>query len=126
MRLRLRAARSVKVETMTERPTALSFVKAEATSPPFNTARLDALLDEAGIDALVISSKHNIQYLFGGYRFFFLDHFDAIGVSRYLPILIYAKGRPERSSYIGHPMENYERELDRFWVSSFHPSARTS
>ena len=78
------------------------------------------------MDAVVISSKHNIQYLFGGYRFFFFDHFDAIGVSRYLPVLVYAKGHPERSTYIGHPMENYEQELGRFWVPTFQPSARTS
>ena len=34
---------------------------AEATPPPFDSARLDGLLDEAGIDAVVISSKHNIH-----------------------------------------------------------------
>ena len=61
---------------------------ASAPALPFDSARLDGLLNEARIDALVISSKHNIQYLFGGYRFFFFDHFDAIGVSRYLPLLI--------------------------------------
>src|SRR6202042_838803 len=104
---------------MTERPTALSFAKAEATSPPFDSARLDALLDEAGMDAVVISSKHNIQYLFGGYRFFFFDHFDAIGVSRYLPILIYVKGRPDQSTYIGHGMETYEKERQNFWEFAF-------
>jgi Xaa-Pro aminopeptidase len=85
---------------------------------PFDKARLDALLDEAGIDALVISSKHNIQYLFGGYRFFFFDHFDAIGVSRYLPLLVYVKGRPDVSTYIGHAMESYERDLGKFWTPS--------
>jgi hypothetical protein len=42
----------------------------EASVLPFDRAHLDGLLDETGIDALVISSKHNIQYLFGGYRFF--------------------------------------------------------
>ena len=83
-------------------------------------------MEQAGLDALVVTSKHNIQYFLGGYRFFFFDHFDAIGVSRYLPVLVYVKGRPERSSYIGHPMESYERELNRFWVPNFHPSARTS
>src|ERR1700729_421793 len=108
---------------MTERPTALSFAKAEATSPPFDSARLDALLDEAGMDAVVISSKHNIQYLFGGYRFFFFDHFDAIGVSRYLPILIYVKGRPDQSTYIGHGMEAYEKELGKFWTPAFQTSS---
>jgi Xaa-Pro aminopeptidase len=71
---------------------------------------------QAGIDLLVVSSKHNIQYLLGGYRFFFFDHFDAIGVSRYLPLLVYPRGHPERSTYIGSPMESYEKELNRFWV----------
>ena len=88
----------------------------EAALTPFDSNRLDQLLDEAGIDALVVSSKHNIQYLFGGYRFFFFDHFDAIGVSRYLPLLVYVKGRPDQSAYIGHAMESYERELGKFWV----------
>src|SRR5580700_3281837 len=83
---------------------------------PFDEAKLDRLLDEAGIDALILSSKHNIQYLFGGYRFFFFDHFDAIGVSRYLPLLIYVKGRPDQSTYIGHGMETYEEELGKFWT----------
>ena len=83
---------------------------------PFDAGRLDALMEEAGIDALIVTSKHNIQYLLGGYRFFFFDHFDAIGVSRYLPILVYVKGHPERATYIGHPMESYEQELNRFWV----------
>ena len=41
-----------------------------------------ARLHDAGIDVLVVTSKHNIQYLLGGYRFFFFDHFDAIGISR--------------------------------------------
>jgi Xaa-Pro aminopeptidase len=102
--------------------------KPTATPPPvpFDAGRLDTLMDEAGIDALVVTSKHNIQYLLGGYRFFFFDHFDAIGVSRYLPILLYVKGHPERAAYIGHPMESYERELNRFWVPTFSPSARMS
>src|SRR5882672_6342382 len=108
---------------MTENPTALSFAKAEATSPPFDSARLDALLDEAGMDAVLISSKHNIQYLTGGYRFFFFDHFDAIGVSRYLPVLIYIPKKPERAAYIGNPMESYERDLDRFWMPTVLPAA---
>ena len=93
---------------------------------PFDAGRLDTLMEGAGIDALVVTSKHNIQYLLGGYRFFFFDHFDAIGVSRYLPILLYVKGHPERATYVGHPMESYERELNRFWVPTFSPSARMS
>jgi Xaa-Pro aminopeptidase len=92
---------------------------------PFDSARLDALLDEAGIDALILTSKHNIQYLFAGYRFFFFDHFDAIGISRYLPVLVYVKGRPDQATYVGHPMEGYERELGKFWVPEFKKARAT-
>src|ERR1700716_1734362 len=78
---------------------------------PFDTARLDSLLDEAGIDVLVATSKHNVQYLLGGYRFFFFDAMDAIGVSRYLPVVVYQRGRPENTLYVGNRMEGCEHEL---------------
>jgi Xaa-Pro aminopeptidase len=95
----------------------------QAASPalPFNAAMLDRLMEDAGIDVLLVSSKHNIQYLFGGYRFFFFDHFDAIGVSRYLPLLIYPKGEPARAVYLGHGMEKYEEQLGKFWIREFEP-----
>jgi Xaa-Pro aminopeptidase len=98
---------------------------AEATSPPFDCARFDDLLDEAGMDAVVVCSKHNIQYLLGGYRFFFFDHFDAIGISRYLPFLVYVKGRPDQSIYVGHGMESYEKALGKFWIPSFQTAGAT-
>jgi len=33
---------------------------------PFDAARLDQLLDDKGIDILLVTSKHDIQYLLGG------------------------------------------------------------
>jgi Xaa-Pro aminopeptidase len=87
-------------------------VSVQAGAPAaFDRAKLDRLLEEAQLDALVLTSKHNIQYLTGGYRFFFFDAMDAIGVSRYLPVLIYVKGRPDSTTYIGNTMEAYEREI---------------
>jgi Xaa-Pro aminopeptidase len=91
---------------------------AGGVGPPFDPDLLDRLMEQAGIDVIIATSKHNIQYLLGGYRFFFFDFTDALGTSRYLPVFIYFKGRPERSSYIGNPMEAYERELGRFWVEN--------
>ena len=82
---------------------------------PFDTKKLDKLLDDAGIDVLVATSQHNIQYLLGGYRFFFFDTMDAVGVTRYLPALVYRKGKPEQSTYVGCGMETYERDLGKFW-----------
>jgi Xaa-Pro aminopeptidase len=85
---------------------------------PFDPARLDRLLDEAGIDILLVTSKHNIQYLTGGHRFFFHDYADAIGVSRYLPVLVYPRGNAEATAYVANPMEAYDRDMDRFWMSN--------
>jgi Xaa-Pro aminopeptidase len=85
---------------------------------PFDAGHLDRLLDDAGIDVLVATSRHNIQYLLGGYRFFFFESMDAIGTTRYLPALVYRKGKPEQATYIGCSMEGYEKELGKFWMSS--------
>lgn len=88
----------------------------DAVKPaPFDTARLDALLEDQGIDVLVATSKHNVQYLLGGYRFFFFSYMDAIGMSRYLPIVVYQKGRSDNAAYIGYTLERYEEQLGKFW-----------
>ena len=59
---------------------------------PFDHARLDRLMDEAGIDVLLATSKHNVQYLLGGHRANFFDYMDATGITRYLPVFVYPKG----------------------------------
>jgi len=84
-----------------------------AERAPFDTDKLDRLMHEAGLDALVVTSRHNVQYLLGGYRFFFFDAMEAIGVSRYLPVYVYQRGRPENALYIGNRMEGFENELGR-------------
>ena len=91
---------------------------------PFDTDKLDALLDAFGIDVLIACSKHNIQYLVGGgYRFFFYEHNDAVAMSRYLPLLIYFKGRPDRTTYVGNAMERWEDEIGSFWMPVIAPVA---
>ena len=84
---------------------------------PFDTARLDQLMDDAGIDVLLATSKHNVQYLLGGHRAFFFDTMDAIGVTRYLPVFVYPKGAPQKAGYFGHRMEGYQVAVKPFWVS---------
>ena len=53
----------------------LDTVTRSATTPgiPFDADKLDRLMDEAGIDVLVATSKHNVQYLLGGHRAFFFS-----------------------------------------------------
>ena len=85
---------------------------------PFDTTKLDRLMEHADLDALIVTSRHNVQYLLGGYRFFFFDAMEAIGVSRYLPIFVYQRGRPENAIYIGNRMEGFEKELGSIPVAS--------
>ena len=86
--------------------------------PAPDLARIDRLMEAAGLDALVVTSKHNVQYLMGGYRFIFFAAMDAIGHSRYLPVLVYARGRP------GHAAVAPERWALRPLPVLAHPGGR--
>ncbi|MFZ1208728.1 MAG: aminopeptidase P family protein, partial [Pseudolabrys sp.] len=83
---------------------------------PFDHHRLDRLMEEAGIDVVIATSKHNVQYLLGGHRADFFDYMDATGVTRYLPALVYPKGAPEKAAYIGHRLEKFQREVKPMWT----------
>ena len=94
----------------------LDVTKRQDTAP-FDTALLDRLMDEAGVDVLVATSKHNVQYLLGGHRAFFFESMDAMGLSRYLPVFVYQKGAPQKAGFFGHRMEGFQNEVKPFWVS---------
>jgi Xaa-Pro dipeptidase len=87
---------------------------------PFEASRLDLLMEQTGIDVLLATSKHNTQYLLGGYRFIFFSAMDAIGHSRYLPVVVYEKGRPENAAYVANRMEGGEHHNHPFWTPAFH------
>jgi Xaa-Pro aminopeptidase len=84
-------------------------------SLPFSTAKLDALLEQSGADALLASSKHNVQYLLGGYRYFFFEHSAAIGLGHYLPVMGYIKGREDLAFYVGGGDEAWGIEVFPIW-----------
>ena len=98
----------------------------EVGMPPFDAVRLDRLMSERGLDAVLVTSKHNIQYLLGGYRYFFYSYMDAHGLSRYLPIFIYVRDRADLAAYVASPMETFEQELNKFWVGEVLPNNMTS
>ncbi|MDE5456393.1 M24 family metallopeptidase [Bradyrhizobium sp. CSA112] len=93
----------------------------ESRAIPFDTAKLDSLMEAAGLDILVATSKHNVQYLLDAERAIFFDYMDALGVSRYLPVLIYPKGAPDKAAYVGHRLETHQRAVAPLWV----PQVRT-
>jgi Xaa-Pro aminopeptidase len=83
---------------------------------PFDHHRFDRLMEEGGIDVVIATSKHNVQYLLGGHRADFFDYMDATGVTRYLPVFVYPKGAPEKAAYIGHRLEKFQREVKPMWT----------
>jgi len=87
---------------------------------PFEASRLDLLMEQTGIDVLLATSKHNTQYLLGGYRFIFFSAMDAIGHSRYLPVVVYEKGRLENAAYVANRMEGGEHHNHPFWTPAFY------
>jgi Xaa-Pro aminopeptidase len=93
----------------------------ESRAIPFDADKLDQLMEAAGIDVLLATSKHNVQYLLDAERAIFFDYMDALGVSRYLPVVIYPKGAPEKAAYIGHRLETHQRAVGPLWV----PQVRT-
>src|SRR6185437_12572087 len=90
--------------------------KSASPAIPFDTDKLDNLMEEAGIDVLLATSKHNVQYLLDAERAIFFDYMDALGVSRYLPVVIYPRGAPGKAGYIGHRLETHQRDVRRPWV----------
>lgn len=91
---------------------------ADALSAPFETGLLDRLMHDAGIDVLLATSKHNVQYLLGGHRSHFFDAMDAMGLGRYLPVLAYPRGAPDRAAYVGHRLETHQRQAAPFWPAT--------
>jgi Xaa-Pro aminopeptidase len=102
---------SVEVSARGENPGATS------AAPPFDAARLDELLMEAGIDLVLATSPHNTRYLLGGYRFFLYDRLDPIGPSRYLPVLGYARRRAADAFYVGAGNEDWGTDVQPLWVA---------
>jgi Xaa-Pro aminopeptidase len=97
-----------------------------AVNVPFDVARLDRLMDAASVDALLACSPHNVSYLLGGYRFFMFAHGTVIGTSRYLPLLGYVRGAPERAFFVGNPLERGQQEHEPLWVPDVSLASWTS
>lgn len=85
-------------------------------SPPFDRSHLDGLMGDAGVDAVLATSPHNVRYLLGGYEYFMYALADSIGLSRYLPAVAYRRGRPEETLYIGAGNEAWGVDVNPLWV----------
>lgn len=85
-------------------------------SLPFSTQVLDEEMTALGIDVVLATTRHNVQYLLGGYRYFFFANMDAIGTSRYLPAVGYVKEDPSAAFYVGCGNEAWGTDANPVWV----------
>ncbi len=83
---------------------------------PFDREGLDRLLDEAGLEAVLATSPHNVRYLLGGYAYFMYAFADSIGLSRYLPAVAYRRAAPAHTLYVGAGNEDWATDVQPLWV----------
>ncbi len=88
----------------------------EPEPAPFDVDLLDALMEEAQLDVLLISSEHSLSHALGGYRFFLYDKLDSVGISRYAPLLGYVRGRIDKAFYVAWGDEGWGLSTATLWV----------
>jgi Xaa-Pro aminopeptidase len=95
------------------------------TGAPFDAARLDRLLGEASVDAVVATSRHNVRYLLGSYSEFHRN-FAAMGADRYLPAVCYRRERPEEAFAVRGAVDRHMHEVAPPWVPSVLDGAQSA
>ena len=83
---------------------------------PFDRAKLQHLMDEAGMDLLLASSRHNVRYLTGGYVYHFHERGQRMGSTQYLAFVGVPRGRVGDAFYIGASGEKMGLEVLPLWI----------
>ena len=84
---------------------------------PFNAKKLETLMEEAKVDLLLATTRHNIRYLTGGrYHHFFLRT-TRQGASQYLSAVGLPRGRFQDAFYVGRRQEQRELAHRPLWIS---------
>jgi Xaa-Pro dipeptidase len=83
---------------------------------PFDSAKLQHLMDEAGMDLLLASSRHNVRYLTGGYVYHFHERGQRMGSTQYLAFAGVPRGRVGDAFYIGASGEKMGLEVLPLWI----------
>lgn len=85
---------------------------------PFDGAKLNHILEEAGIDLVLASSRHNVRYLTGGY----FDHFHALaprgGNGQYVAFVGIPRGHFDSAFYVGGANERRQLDAMPTWISN--------
>jgi Xaa-Pro aminopeptidase len=93
---------------------------------PFDSAKLRQLMEEAGVDLVLASSRHNVRYLIGGYVYHFHERFQRMGRSQYLAFVGIPRTRIEDAFYVGATGEEGELGVTPLWIERRNLKAGTA
>ena len=85
--------------------------------PPFDFAKLDALMQQAGIECILATSKHNTRYLLGGHYSHLFNTSPTMGLGSYMPVVGCVRGRVDASFFISNVTEAAQLVEGTLWVS---------
>ena len=85
---------------------------------PFDAAKLNRLMEDADLDLLLASTRHNVRYLTGGYYYHFHANAARMGLTQYLPFVGVPRGRVEESFYVCRAEERGQVEAAVPWIST--------
>ena len=91
---------------------------------PYDGAKLDRLMEEAGVDLVLAFTRHNIRYLCGGYYYHFHERFQAIAEAQYTPLLGIPRGKPGEAFLVGGSGEFGQAKAEKLWVPEIIPTER--
>ena len=96
----------------------------ESARFPFDTEKLSSLIEKAGVDLLLASSRHNIRYLTGGYYYPLYMWDGHTNRTQHLSFLGIPRGSLADSFFIGRPGEKAVTEEADVWVQPCFEAAR--
>lgn len=85
---------------------------------PFDARKLEGLMEEARLDLLLASSRHNIKYLTGGRYHHFFGRSTRQGNSQYLAVVGLPRGRFGDAFYVGRREERRELAEMPLWIGT--------
>jgi Xaa-Pro aminopeptidase len=83
---------------------------------PFDAAKLDRLMAEAGLGLVLVHTRHNVRYLTGGYYYHFHANSARMGRSQYLSFVGVPRGRVAEAFYVARAEERGQMEAESLWI----------
>jgi Xaa-Pro aminopeptidase len=83
---------------------------------PFDQDRLHLAMDNAHLDAVLVTSKVNVRYLTGGYNCIFFETMNELGIGQYGPTILYRKTHPEHTLFLGSYFDKEQLPNDPIWI----------